>query len=163
MKRKTKNNNVKLLIYYKNIFLDYIKFLPSFIKASGSAFLIDSLVFTFLRPTLGTNYSACISFLCGTITLFSVLRIFNESRIKRKRTGILVQSFIGLGSFFINLCMLNLFDYLFKSFDYLFYNANLNKSFLYAFMIRFLSACIGFIWTSTMTNKFTFTSKRRSP
>ena len=161
MKRRLKYSTTKPISNYGNSIKNYLKFLPSFIKASGSAFFVDSIVFTLLRPTFGTNYSAIISFLFGTITLFSVLRLLNISRIKSRKIGALVQLFIGLGSFSINIMILNILDYIFISINQLFYSTYLDKSFIYAFAIRFFSACVGFIWTSIMTNKFTFTSKAK--
>ncbi len=139
----------------------YLIFLPSFAKASGTAFIVDSLVFTVLRPNIGTNYSAIISFMFGTITLFTILRILNLSRIRSKKIALAIQLFIGLGSLAINLCILNFLDYTFISINYSFYLINLDKSFIYAFFSRFFAACVGFIWTSAMTNKFTFSSERR--
>ena len=99
MKRKANGLSIRIILDLKNFFNSYLKFLPSFMKASGMAFLVDSIVFTLLRPSLGTNYSALTSFFFGTITLFSILRILNLSHIKSKKIGVLVQLFIGLGSF----------------------------------------------------------------
>jgi len=145
----------------KNLVENYLSFLPNFLKASGSAFIVDSLVFTSLRPSLGTNNSAIISFLFGTLTLFSILHFLNLSRIKSKRIAILIQLFIGIGSFAINLLILNLIDSIFFSINYSLFISTLDKSFIYAFAIRFIAACFGFIWTSVMTNKFTFYSLKR--
>ncbi len=148
---------VKLISWFKT----YIKFLPSFFIGSGSAFLIDIIIFTILRNSLGTNISALISLFVGSLTIFTILRFLQVSRIKRKRKGLFIQLCIGIGSLIINLICLNIIDYLTQSINADAYYQYLNESRIYAALSRLVAGCFGFLWTSSMTSKFLFYSTRR--
>ena len=89
------------MFFYK--LKSYFKFLPVFLIGSGTAFLVDVIIYTLIRQSLGTNLSAIISLFFGSITLFTILRILQISRIKKKRVGLSIQLLIACGSFIINI------------------------------------------------------------
>ncbi len=134
----------------------YIKFIPFYLVGSGCAFTIDLIVFTLLRTNLGSNMSAIIAFIFGTITSFLVLSSILEYRLKKKRTGIIIQLLIGLGTLLINIVVLNIIDYSSERINDELYINYLNKSHYYALFSKIIASCIGFIWTSSLTGKFLF-------
>ena len=134
----------------------YIKFIPFYLFGSGCAFTIDLIVFTFLRTSLGSNISAIIAFVFGTITSFLVLSSILEYRLKRKRIGVLIQLLIGLGTLLINIVVLNVIDYSSEKINYNLYINYLDKSYYYALFSKIIASCIGFLWTSSLTGKFLF-------
>ena len=140
-------------------FKKYLEFIPFYLVGSGFAFTIDVTIFTILRINFGTNYSAFISYIFGTITSFSILLIITKYRLNKKRYGLLIQLMIGLGTLFINLLILNTIDYITEFYNSILYNNILNKSHYYALICKTISSCIGFIWTSYMTNKLLFKKK----
>ena len=145
----------KISIYLKK----YIKFIPFYLIGSGAAFTVDLIIFTFLRTSLGVNLSAIIAFFFGTITTFVVLSIILQYRLKKKRVGILIQLFIGLGSLIINIIILNLIDLILLKMDFALYKNILDKSHYYALITKTISSSIGFLWTSSLTGKFLFKQK----
>ena len=134
----------------------YINFIPFYMVASGCAFTIDLIVFTLLRTSLGANMSAVIAFIFGTITSFLVLSNILEYRLKKKRIGIIIQLFIGLGTLLINIAVLNIIDYSSERINYELYINYLDKSHYYALFSKIIASCIGFFWTSSLTGKFLF-------
>ena len=137
----------------------YLKFVPFYLIGSGIAFSVDITIFTLLRSALGTNLSAFISYLFGTITSFSVLLFITKYRLKRKRFGLLIHLLIGLGTLIINLIILNLIDYITQTNNYIFYINTLNNSRYYALLTKTISNLFGFLWTSFMTSKMLFEKK----
>ena len=137
----------------------YIKFIPFYIVGSGCAFTIDLTVFTLLRTSLGSNMSAIIAFIFGTITSFLVLSSILEYRLRKKRFGIIIQLLIGLGTLLINIMVLNIIDYSSEKINHELYINNLDKSHYYALFSKIIASCIGFLWTSTLTGKFLFKKK----
>lgn len=145
----------KIYIYLKK----YFKFIPFYLIGSGAAFIVDLIIFTFLRNSLGVNLSAIIAFFFGTITTFVVLSIVLQYRLKKKRVGILIQLFIGLGTLLINIIILNLIDFLLLKIDITLYQNILDKSRYYALITKTISSSIGFLWTSSLTGKYLFKQK----
>tara|TARA_Y100001968_G_scaffold1688_1_gene1459 strand:- start:401 stop:850 length:450 start_codon:yes stop_codon:yes gene_type:complete len=147
------------LIFFKSEAKKYLEFIPFYLIGSGFAFTVDLSIFTLLRTSLGTNYSALISYLFGTITSFSILFFITNYRLNKKRVGLLIHLAIGLGTLIINLAVLNLIDYSTQLYNYKLYINTLNKSNYYALIIKAISNGIGFIWTSYMTGRLLFKKK----
>ena len=137
----------------------YLEFIPFYLIGSGLAFTVDLSIFTLLRTSLGTNYSALIAFIFGTITSFSILLFITKYRLHRKRIGLLIHLLIGLGTLIINLIILNSIDNIAKLYNHFLYTEILNNSNLYAISTKVISSGIGFIWTSYMTGKLLFKKK----
>ena len=137
----------------------YLDFVPFYLIGSGFAFTVDLTIFTILRTNFGTNYSAFISYIFGTITSFSILLFITKYRLSKKRIGLLIHLIIGLITLIINLVVLNTIDYITQIFNYNLYTNILNKSNYYALFTKTLSSCIGFLWTSYMTGKLLFKQK----
>ena len=137
----------------------YLEFVPFYLFGSGLAFTVDLSIFTLLRTNLGTNYSALIAYIFGTITSFSTLLFITKYRLNKKRVGLLIHLLIGLGTLLINLIILNSIDYITKSYDYRLYINTLNESNYYALISKVISSGIGFIWTSYMTGILLFKKK----
>ncbi len=134
----------------------YINFIPFYLVGSGCAFTIDLIVFTLLRTSLGSNMSAVIAFIFGTITSFLVLSRILEYRLNKKRIGIVIQLLIGIGTLLINIVVLNIIDYSSERINYELYINYLDKSHYYALFSKIIASCIGFLWTSSLTGKFLF-------
>ena len=137
----------------------YLEFIPFYLIGSGLAFTVDLSIFTLLRTSLGTNYSALIAFIFGTITSFSILLFITKYRLHRKRIGLLIHLLIGLGTLIINLIILNSIDNIAKLYNHFLYTEILDNSNLYAISTKVISSGIGFIWTSYMTGKLLFKKK----
>ena len=137
----------------------YLEFVPFYLFVSWLAFTVDISIFTLLRTNLGTNYSALIAYIFGTITSFSTLLFITKYRLNKKRVGLLIHLLIGLGTLLINLIILNSVDYIAKLYNYVLYAEILNNSKYYALSTKVISSGIGFIWTSSMTGKFLFKKK----
>ena len=146
-------------IFLKSGVRKYLEFIPFYLIGSGFAFAVDLTIFTLLRTSFGTNYSAFISYIFGTITSFSILLLITKYRLNKKRLGLVIHLAIGLGTLIINLFVLNLIEYVTQSYDYTLYTNILNKSNYYALFIKVISNGIGFIWTSYMTGRFLFKKK----
>ena len=140
-------------------FKKYLEFVPYYLIGSGFAFTVDLTIFTILRTNAGTNISACISYIFGTITSFSILLLITKFRLNKKRFGLLIHLIIGLGTLIINLLILNCIDYIIELINYKLYINTLNKSHFYALSTKAIASSIGFIWTSFMTGKFLFRKK----
>ena len=144
---------------FKSKFTKYLEFIPFYLIGSGFAFTVDITIFTVLRSTLGTNLSAFISYIFGSITSFIVLLIITKYRLNKRRFGLLIHLIIGLGTLAINLIVLNSIDYILHLYNYTLYTNVLNESNYYALITKTVSSCIGFLWTSYMTGKFLFKKK----
>ena len=136
-----------------------MQFIPYYLFGSGFGFLVDLIIFTTLRTNLGTNISVVISFLCGILTSFLVLSTILNYRLNKKRLGLLIQLFIGIGTLLINIIVLNCIDYSLQFINYELYINDLDNSHSYALISKIISSCIGFVWTSSMTGKFLFKKK----
>ena len=134
----------------------YLEFFPFYLIGSGFAFTVDVTTFTLLRTNLGTSNSAVISYIFGTITSFSILLIITRYRLNKKRFGLLIHLFIGLGTLLINLIVLNTIDYLVQLYNLILYTDILNKSNYYALISKVISNGVGFFWTSYMTGRLLF-------
>jgi len=139
----------------------YFEFIPFYLIGSGCAFTVDITIFTLLRTSLGTNYSAFISYIFGTITSFTILLIITSYRLERKRSGLIIHLLIGLGTLIINLIVLNSIDQITQKYYYNLYIDTLNKSNYYAMISKVISSGIGFLWTSYMTGKFLFKKRNQ--
>ena len=137
----------------------YLEFIPFYLIGSGFAFTVDITIFTLLRTSFGTNYSAFISYIFGTITSFTILLIITSYRLERKRSGLIIHLLIGLGTLIINLIVLNSIDQITQKYNYDLYINTLNKSNYYAMISKIISSGIGFLWTSYMTGKILFKKK----
>ena len=143
----------------KTGFKKYLEFIPFYLIGSGFAFTVDITIFTLLRTSFGTNYSAFISYIFGTITSFTILLIITSYRLERKRSGLIIHLLIGLGTLIINLIVLNSIDQITQKYNFALYMDTLNKSNLYAMISKVISSGIGFLWTSYMTGKILFKKK----
>ena len=142
-----------------NIFYEadnYLRSLPKYLVGSGAAFTVDLIAYASLKPYLGISKSLSISFLVGTITLYSILRLTTNSKIRKKRIGLILQVGIGLGSFLINYWFLIQFE---GFFDVLLRQPMMFNEHFIAGLTKFIAACIGFIWSSYMTMKLNFESR----
>ena len=137
----------------------YFEFIPFYLIGSGLAFTVDLTIFTLIRSSLGTNYSAFISYIFGTFTSFFTLFFITKYRLNKKRLGLIIHLIIGLGTLIINLIVLNTIDQITKSYDYMLYINTLNQSNYYALISKVTSSGIGFIWTSYMTGILLFKKK----
>ena len=99
----------------------YLGFIPFYLVGSGFAFIVDLTVFTLMRSGFGTNISACIAYIFGTITSFSILLLITKYRLNKKRYGLLIHLMIGLGTLIINLLILNCIDYIIELLNYKLY------------------------------------------
>ena len=143
----------------KIAFKKYLEFIPFYLIGSGFAFTVDITIFTLLRTSFGTNYSAFISYIFGTITSFTILLIITSYRLERKRSGLIIHLLIGLGTLIINLIVLNTIDHLSQQYNHSLYMNTLNKSNYYALISKVISNGVGFLWTSFMTGKILFKKK----
>ena len=148
--------NLSLL---KTVLKQYLEFVPFYIIGSGFAFTVDITIFTLLRANIGTNYSAFIAYIFGTITSFSILLTITKYRLNKKRFGLIIHLIIGLGTLIINLIVLNFIDYITQFYNNILYYNTLNKSNYYALITKIISNGIGFLWTSYMTGKLLFEKK----
>ena len=148
--------NISLL---KNVLKKYLEFVPFYLIGSGVAFTVDITIFTLLRANIGTNYSAFIAYIFGTITSFSILLTITKYRLNKKRFGLIIHLIIGLGTLIINLIVLNFIDYITQFYNNILYYNTLNKSNYYALITKIISSAIGFLWTSYMTGKLLFKKK----
>ena len=156
--KKSKIKRIKLNRFKVGL-KKYLEFVPFYLIGSGFAFTVDISIFTLLRTNLGTNYSALIAYIFGTITSFSTLLFITKYRLNKKRVGLLIHLSIGLGTLIINLIILNLIDHIAKLYNYFLYTEILDGSNYYALSTKVISSGIGFIWTSYMTAKFLFKKK----
>ena len=140
-------------------FKKYLEFVPFYLTGSGFAFIVDITIFTLLRKSLGTNYSAFISYIFGTITSFSILLFITKYRLNKKRLGLIIHLIIGLGTLIINLIVLNSIDQITQMYNYILYINTLNQSNYYALISKVISCGIGFLWTSYMTGILLFKKK----
>tara|TARA_Y100001968_G_C19454040_1_gene770908 strand:+ start:8808 stop:9257 length:450 start_codon:yes stop_codon:yes gene_type:complete len=143
-------------------FKRYILSLPSYLPGSGIAFLIDLMIYTILKPILGTSLSGCIGFMGGTITLYSIFRLTKSSKIKRKRYGLFVQFIIGQITLIINLIVLNTIDYLWVNYVVVTFPSIYLQVNFYAFFQKIFASSCGFIWTSSMTMRINFDFDRKN-
>ena len=143
----------------KTVLKKYLEFVPFYLIGSGVAFTVDITIFTLLRANIGTNYSAFIAYIFGTITSFSILLTITKYRLNKKRFGLIIHLIIGLGTLIINLIVLNFIDYIIQFYNNILYYNTLNKSNYYALITKIISNGIGFLWTSFMTGKFLFKKK----
>ena len=148
--------NLSLL---KTVLKKYLEFVPFYLIGSGVAFTVDITIFTLLRANIGTNYSAFIAYIFGTITSFSILLTITKYRLNKKRLGLIIHLIIGLGTLIINLIVLNFIDYITQYSNNILYYNTLNKSNYYALITKIISNGIGFLWTSYMTGKLLFKKK----
>ena len=148
--------NLSLL---KTVLKKYLEFVPFYLIGSGFAFTVDITIFTLLRANIGTNYSAFIAYIFGTITSFSILFTITKYRLNKKRFGLIIHLIIGLGTLVINLFVLNFIDYITQFYNNILYYNTLNKSNYYALITKIISNGIGFLWTSYMTGKLLFEKK----
>ena len=137
-------------------FKKYIEFVPFYLVGSAFAFTVDLTIYTILRTSIGSIMSAIIAFCFGTIISFLILSIILKYRLRRRRFGIIIQLLIGLGTLIINIVMLNMIDYSSQRINYDLYINDLDKSHYYALCSKIIASCVGFLWTSSMTNKFLF-------
>ena len=148
--------NLSLL---KTVLKKYLEFVPFYLIGSGFAFTVDITIFTLLRANIGTNYSAFIAYIFGTITSFCILLTITKYRLNKKRFGLIIHLIIGLGTLIINLIVLNFIDYIIQFYNNILYYNTLNKSNYYALITKTISNGIGFLWTSYMTGKLLFKKK----
>ena len=146
----------------KVFFKKYLEFVPFYLIGSGFAFIVDITIFTLLRTSFGTNYSAFISYIFGTFTSFTILLLITSYRLERKRSGLMIHLLIGLGTLMINLIILNSIDHITQKYNYILYMNTLNKSNYYALISKVTSNGIGFLWTSYMTGKILFKKKKKT-
>tara|TARA_Y100001968_G_scaffold259343_1_gene246575 strand:+ start:137 stop:586 length:450 start_codon:yes stop_codon:yes gene_type:complete len=145
--------NLSLL---KTVLKKYLEFVPFYLIGSGFAFTVDIAIFTLLRANIGTNYSAFVAYILGTITSFSILLTITKYRLNKKRFGLIIHLIIGLGTLIINLIVLNFIDYIIQFYNNILYYNTLNKSNYYALTTKIISNGVGFLWTSYMTGKILF-------
>ena len=144
---------------FKTSLKKYLEFVPFYLIGSGFAFTVDITIFTLLRANIGTNYSAFIAYIFGTITSFCILLTITKYRLNKKRFGLIIHLIIGLGTLIINLIVLNCIDNITQFYNNILYYNTLNKSNYYALITKIIANGIGFLWTSYMTGKLLFKKK----
>ena len=90
----------------------HLEFVPFYLIGSATAFIVDITIFTLLRASLGTSYSAFISYIFGTITSFSILLMITRYKLNKKRVGLIIHFSIGLGTLIINLTIIRFCPYI---------------------------------------------------
>ena len=147
-----------MLYFFKKKFKTYIKFLPSYLFATFFAFIFDILTYTTLKPLLGINLSAFLSFTGSQVILFSILRIRLQSKINRKRYAFPIQILIGIITLIIHIIALNLLAFFILNSEIILLKEFFKNQTLYNSSSKIFAALLGFFWTSMMTRKFVFTS-----
>ena len=83
-----------------------------------------------------------------------------KSKIIKKRFALPLQVLIGIGTLSIHLVILNLLNLLISISEFNLINYFLKNENLFNSLSKILAAIFGFFWTSSMTRKFIFTSKK---
>ena len=151
---------LKLKKYNKYI-KSYTLFLPGYLKSTFFAFLIDVILFVILKPYIGTNLGAITSFLSAQFVLYFLLTRLHFEKISKRALGLSIQLSIGLVTLLIHLIVLNIINLTLYNFNDIFYIQNLDNNRLYSTITKIIAACVGFLWTSLMTKRFTFSSRRK--
>ena len=134
----------------------YIYYLFHYLKISIFAFSSNLILYIFLKPSLGINYSAFISEFFGTFVLYTLLRLTRKPKVKNKIFGFSLQYFISAITISINIIAINIMYYLY--FKYLINQSifsQLDDNYI-SFLTKFSSSLIGLIFSSTMTINFGF-------
>ena len=134
----------------------YITYLYHYLKISIVAFSSNVILYIFLKPILGINYSAFISELIGTFVLYSLLRFTRKAKIKNKIFGFSLQYFISAITISINIIAINVIYFFY--FNYLINQSifsELDDTYI-SLLTKFSSSLIGLIFSSTMTIKLGF-------
>ena len=134
----------------------YISYLYHYLKISIFAFSSNIILFIFLKPSLGINYSAFISEFLGTCVLYILLRLTRKPKIKNKIFGFSFQYLISAITMSINIIAINIIYYLY--FNYLINQSifsQLDDNYI-SFLTKFSSSLIGLMFSSTMTIKLGF-------
>ncbi len=136
--------------------LKYFTYLYHYLKISIVAFSSNVVLYIFLKPILGINYSAFISEILGTFILYSLLRLTRKPKIKNKIFGFSLQYFISAITISINIIAINIIYFFY--FNYLINQSifsQLDDTYI-SFLTKFSSSLIGLIFSSTMTIKIGF-------
>ena len=136
--------------------IKYITYLYHYLKISIVAFSSNVVLYIFLKPILGINFSAFISEFLGTFILYSLLRLTRKPKIKNKIFGFSFQYFISAITISINIISINIIYFFY--FNYLINQSvfsQLDDAYI-SFLTKFSSSLIGLIFSSTMTIKLGF-------
>lgn len=144
--------------YLKKSAKSYLQFLPSYLIATSFALFFDVSAYTLLVPKFGINFSAFLTFIGSQLILFTILKLNLKSKIIRKRFAFPLQIFIGSITLVIHIIVLNILSIIVPKINIFFLQDLVNNEKIYNSSSKIFAACIGFLWTSTMTRKFIFTS-----
>ena len=144
--------------YLKKNTKSYLQFLPSYLIATSLALIFDVSAYTLLEPKFGINISAFLTFIGSQIILFTILKLNLKSKITRKRFALPLQICIGSITLLIHIIVLNILSMIVPKVNIFFLQEWVNNEKIYNSTSKIFAACIGFLWTSSMTRKFIFTS-----
>ena len=136
--------------------LKYLYSLFHYLKISIFAFSSNVVLYIFLKPILGINFSAFISEFLGTFVLYILLRLTRKPKIKNRIYGFSLQYFISAITIIINIIAINIIYFFY--FNYLINQSivsQLDDAYI-SFLTKFSSSLIGLIFSSTMTIKLGF-------
>jgi len=139
--------------------IGYLKFLKFYLIATFFGLITDLFTYSFARNYFDIVLSASISFLVSQIVLFSILNSLQTRKIKKASYAFPLQLFISVGTVIIHIIVLKFLDNNLIKIDNLMIQKIFHEKNLYNFISKFIAACIGFIWTSTMLRKFIFKPK----
>ena len=139
--------------------ISYLKFLKFYLFATFFGLITDLFTYSFARNYFDIIFSASISFFISQSVLFSILNIFQVRNIKKKRYAFQLQLLISIGTVFIHIIVLQFLDNNIFKIDNIIIEKIISEKNIYNFISKFIAACFGFIWTSTMLKKFIFKTK----
>ena len=139
-----------------SIIYKYLKYLPHFLKVTGIAFSLNIFLYTFLKPKIGINASGFIAEICGTLVLYSILRLSRKPKINKTIYGVSVQYLISAIAVAINIIALNIINLIYINYLLKFnFISTISETYI-AIISKILASILGMIWTSSMTMRFSF-------
>ncbi len=134
----------------------FFSYLPHFIQASSLAFLINICLYVLLKPKIGVNAGGLIAELTGTLFLYIFLRLSKKPKLFKTSSGIVAQYLISIGTIFINLVVLNVVNFVYQSITLSSPSFASISETKVSILSKIVASICGFLWTSSMTMKFTF-------
>lgn len=145
--------------FFKNSINAYFKLMPSYFISTFFALITDNFIYTLTKNIYGIFFSTLFSFILSQIVLYSLLTKLAKEKFRNKFKGFLVQILISIGTLIINLIILNLINYFEIKYSYNDFLDFKENSLIYTSLTKFIASGFGFLWTSLLTSKFTFSSK----
>ena len=133
--------------------------MPSYFISTFFALITDNLIYSLTKNIYGIFFSTIFAFILSQIVLYSFLRKLAKEKFRNRFKGFLVQILISIGTLIINLIVLNLIDYFETNYSYYNFLNSTESSLIYNSITKFIANGFGFLWTSILTSRFTFSSK----